>query len=205
MPSLRMSCSSWPAEIHVSETVDGACFQLPRRTSPRLLAQAVLPVCLGLPLVVLGIVLLCDQSVRSIGMGVTVMGATLIVCGVGARFTNSKVDVRAGALIFTERIGLLTRPRRRPFELVRQFVVHRLREGDLIEPPPHGVIRIECHGAQDLWFAAGYPYEWLTRLAQELAHRTGSTMTEAPQGEPEVLIEPLFSGAIRDEDTFDRA
>src|SRR5262249_49092088 len=57
---------------------------------------------------------------------------------------------------------------------------------------------------QTLWFAAGYPYDWLAALAARLGQHSQVPWAEDHDDAPAVKIVPFFMTHIRDEDTFDQ-
>jgi hypothetical protein len=193
-----------PEEISVGETAGGLRYRLPRRSTARLRVQAVKMALVGAGLLAVGIGLFVWAGLF-LGFGLIGTGFFMLVASPFGLTTRSSTDVTPGRLVLTEWFGPVPVQRIRPHRLVRRFVVHRLREGDGAEPPPNGVIEVVCEGAQTLWFAAGYPYEWLTALAARLGqdcqvHWSEDSHTDSPP----VKVVPFFLTHIRDEDTFDQ-
>jgi hypothetical protein len=193
-----------PDVIAVAQSAGGLRYRLPRRMTRRLVSQAIKMALLGAGLLAAGISL-CVWAGSPLGFGLSVSGFLMLAGSPFVLTTRAAVEVSSARVILTEWFGPFPAQRIRPRGHLRQLVVHRLREGDGADPPPNGVIEVVCAGSQMLWFAAGYPTEWLTALAGRLGQHCQVPWAEDPEHDSApVTVVPSFLNPIRDEDTFDQ-
>lgn len=200
--------SAWPDAITVTESPAGLAYRLPRRRPHRRLLRPVAThAAIGLALGAAGVAVWVFGSAQVVGLGVALIVQGLVFPAVGAALlvTRSSVALTTEGITFTEWVGPVPLARSRPLGHLRRFVTHRALEGDDVWPPPNGTLQVVCEGSQNLYFAVGYPYEWLRALAADLAARCGVPHEEAPlDGSPAVKVRPFFLEPVRDGDTFDR-
>jgi hypothetical protein len=180
-----------PSEIKIEETASGFRCRLPvRQVTPglwKVLAKLLLG---GLGMLVIGSVMVFSiAGTRSLGIGVCLAVAGVCALGIGLAFlvTRASLELQGRILVLTEWLGPISRQRVRRLDQLRRIASHRQLDGEPGQPLPNGILEIVCAGAQTLWFATGYPYDWLTALGAHLAIRCLVPHVEVPLEESPVV------------------
>lgn len=199
-----------PAEIRITEYPTSVRYELPRRPMPEGLRAQVRLFRLGLPVAAVGVgpiylaVVQGNSFLFGVGVILLVLGALMFAGSLAMQATRSSVELTPDELKLTEWLGLVPRERVRPRHRLRRLVTHYAIDKAAPEKLTDGVIEVVCDGAQPVWFACGYPYEWMVALGAELAQRCGVPHEVAPlDGSPPVKVVPFFLAPVRDADTFD--
>ena len=115
-----------------------------------------------------------------VGLLVVPVGLIPIVIGAFLFGGHCEIELHRGTLRLIERVGPFRKTWSRPAELLTALVIKKvpIRVND--EPVTSGpladlaFLQVESDGAKRLMFAAGYPREWVTALAQDLVPRLRS-------------------------------